>query len=1006
MTEKLLINVAHEETRVALVESGRLANFEIVTTRADNNKGNIYKGIVHRVNASLQAAFVDYGAEKQGFLPLGEIHDRYYPKHLQGKKVAIQEVLTQGQEIMVQIVKDEIGQKGATLTTFVSLAGRSLALEANSDKSGISRRVSDAERSRLKKVMNNLEVPDGFGAIMRTAAADQDEDDIRENQKYLMSMWNQLQERFRAMKGPGLVHQERGLPLRFIRDYVGNTIDEIIIDDRETFDEVKNFCTVTAPELLQRVKLYDDPRPLFSRYQIEDQIDDLFARKIELPSGGSIVIDQAEALVAIDVNSGRVKTDDIEDTALRTNLDAAAEIARQLKIRDRGGLIVVDFIDMRDKDNIRKVEDAVREAFKSDKAKVKFSRISEFGLMEISRQRLQSSVVRGSFSNCPSCGGTGLVRSVESSSLYLLRRLKETLLRGAYQHIEARMPVAVANYLLNQKRRELVDLERQTGTGIEVVAMHDCPPMKAYIELLTRVTAQSRRPRRVLHEIDLVRSEVDKRDLEDGEAITIEPLALDTADPSQFAEENAELDAKNKELEAQLAERRALELAQKEADESLRREAELRAEAERQHAEAERIKALDEARRHSLSLWGRIKAFFYGLPPVETARPASDVDPRKERERERERDRDARDRDRDERRRRRDDKPGKRDGDKADKPHHDKVDKPEKAAQDKPERGAHDKGDKGHDKRGQHGDRQQHGKRQDGRGGGQDRQGGQDRGRGQQGQPRPDRPERPAEPRPDRPERPDRAAGPGGLEAEGDGGPDGDRKKRRRRRGRGGRDDGPEIEGAEGQAPHDGGQPAPAGVAPASPSSVSVAGPSSEAPVVEEKVKPKLPKVGLIDLRGGGAPKMIEVAPRAASEASSPPPVPTSAPPTTPTPAAARPPAAPAPAPVSPPAIPSAAPAPVSPPAIPSAAPTVASASAPVEPIEAEGDEGDDEGPEDGEGADGDKKRRRGRRGGRGRRRGPGAEGGATPNGGTGAAAGAPPVAAAAGGGGGEGPKE
>jgi len=982
MTEKLLINVAHEETRVALVESGRLANFEIVTSRADNNKGNIYKGIVHRVNASLQAAFVDYGAEKQGFLPLGEIHERYYPKHLQGKKVAIQEVLTQGQEIMVQIVKDEIGQKGATLTTFVSLAGRSLALEANSDKSGISRRVSDAERARLKKVMNSLEVPDGFGAIMRTAAADQDEGDIRENQKYLMSMWNQLQERFRQMKGPGLVHQERSLPLRFIRDYVGNTIDEIIIDDRETFDEVKNFCTVTAPELLPRVKLYDDARPLFSRYQVEDQIDDLFARKIELPSGGSIVIDQAEALVAIDVNSGRVRTDDIEDTALRTNLDAAAEIARQLKIRDRGGLIVVDFIDMRDKDNIRKVEEAVRDAFKNDKAKVKFSRISEFGLMEISRQRLQSSVVRGSFSNCPSCGGTGLVRSVESSSLYLLRRMKETLLRGAYQHIEARMPVAVANYLLNQKRRELVDLERQTGTGIEVVAAHECPPMKAYIEMLTRVTAQSRRARRVLHEIDLVRSELEKRDLEDGEQVVIEQLAHDTAEPSQFAEEKAELDEKNKALEAQLAERRALELAQKEADESLRREAELRAEAERQHAEAEKIRALDEARRRSLSLWGRIKAFFYGLPPVESGQAAVEIDPRKERERERERDRDARDRDRDERRRRRDDKHGgKRDDERPAKKDGagDKADKGGPDRGDKGERGGPERADKGPDKRGHDRDRQAQQKRSDGR----------PAQPGQQG-----RPQGGGQPRPDRHEpRPDRGPGPGGAPGAsagseldgGEGGPDGDRKKRRRRRGRGGRDDGLDFEGGGEAQP--GGSAAEGGPPPV-PASVEVrrpieAGPPAgpEAPVREERVKPKLPKVGLIDLRGGGAPKVTEVAQRPTGDAPPPPPVP------------ARPAASPpVPAAVSAPA-PAAAPAPA--PAFDAAA-----TSAPPEPPEVDGDEGDDDGVDDGElGPDGDKKRRRGRRGGRGRRR--GAEGG-----GPGAPAGGPPAVAAAGGGGGDGPKE
>ncbi|MFO0745247.1 MAG: Rne/Rng family ribonuclease [Myxococcota bacterium] len=1020
MTEKLLINVAHEETRVALVESGRLTNFEIVTSRADNNKGNIYKGIVHRVNASLQAAFVDYGAEKQGFLPVGEIHTRYYPKHLQGKKAAIQEVLQQGAEIMVQIVKDEIGQKGATLTTFVSLAGRSLALEADSDKAGISRRVSDTERTRLKKVMNSLEVPEGFGAIMRTAAADQGEEDIKENQKYLMSMWNQLQDRFRAMKGPGLVHQERSLPLRFIRDYVAGTVDEILIDDRETFDEVRNFCTVTAPELVGRVKLYDDPRPLFSRYQIEDQIDDLFARKIELPSGGSIVIDQAEALVAIDVNSGRVKTDDIEDTATKTNLEAAAEIARQLKIRDRGGLIVVDFIDMRDKDNIRKVEDAVREGFRTDKAKVKFSKISEFGLMEISRQRLQSSVVRGSFSNCPSCGGTGLIRSVESSSLYLLRRMKETLIRGNYQHLEARMPVAVANYLLNQKRRELVDLEKQSGAGIEVVAEHECPPMKAWIELLARATTQARKPRRVVQEIDLVRSEVEKRDLEEGEQVLIEQLTHDVAEPSQFAEEKAELDQQNKAMEAELAKARAVELAQREADESLRRESEARAEAEKKLAEAEKIRALDEARRKSLSLWGRIRAFFYGLPPIDepraggaAAQGSGDGGPRVERERERERDRDRRDRD--DRRKRRDDK--KPDGA---KPPEKAGEKPAVAAGAAPSPKPEGRGDRHGEKRhGERGDRPERapGERPDHK-------------RGERPQGQGPRPGQPPQQRP-----PMEGAAPGGDGADGEGG-----RKRRRRRGRGGRDDGPEMmDGAPGEegaprAEGEAGQPAgarppgeprePRGDRPPreprpprddrpredrpqredgrgrperAPAAASVSASDDgqrpsvavEAPPAipgdsggEPLPKPKLPKVGVIDLRAG-APRATPVPPAPAPVAAAPAPAPApvaAAPAPAPAPVAA----APAPAPVA------AAPAPA--PAAPApAAPAVQAAAAPA-------DDGDDDGPDDG-GGDGDevdengeRKRRRGRRGGRGRRRQDGA-----PAGGAAVQAGAAGVAAPAG---------
>lgn len=777
MADKLLINVAHEETRVALVESGRLANFEIITSRADNNKGNIYKGIVHRVNTSLQAAFVDYGAEKQGFLPLPEIHDRFYPPHLVGKKVSIQDVLRQGQEIMVQVVKDEIGQKGAGLTTFISVAGRSLAIEANSDKAGISRRVSDEERKRLKKVMGSLDVPDGHGAIMRTAAADQTDDAIQENHRYLMIVLNKLNERFAAMKGPGLVHQERGLAVRFIRDYVPSNIDEVLIDDREAWEEVKNFCTVLAPELVSRVKLYDDPRPLFSRYQVEDQIDDIFARRIDLPSGGSIVIDQTEALVAIDVNSGRVKTDDIEDTALKTNLEAAAEVARQLKIRDRGGLIVVDFIDMRDKDNIRKVEDAVRDGFRSDKAKVKFSKISEFGLMEISRQRLQGSVMRGSFTPCGTCGGTGQVRSVESSALYLLRRMKETLIRGNYQHLDAQMPVAIANYLLNRKRKELVDLEKQTGTSIEVRAEDAVPAMQSYFELISRAANQARRPKRIMQRIDLVRSEVEKRELEEGEELVIETeSSTDEAEASVFAAARKKLESESQALEAELARSKELEKAQAEADESLRREAELRAQRELEEARRETIRTLEEARWKGMSIWGRLKAFFGGgLPPLEL--PVEGAEPEREDKKRRDR---REDRDREERRRRRDERDGKKDGEKDTK----KDGEPKKEAESKDT---------------ERGDRDGKGERRDGR----DNRDGRDKGeRGDRGD-RQDRDRRGRDKDRDNrdkdkkvgEERPSQLMEAGGAPLPAS--ENSKKKRRRRRRGKGGEEDGELMEGGD-----------------------------------------------------------------------------------------------------------------------------------------------------------------------------------------------------------------
>ena len=522
MAEKLLINVTHEETRVALVEGGVLSNLEIDTSRVVHAKGNVYKGVVHRVNQSLQAAFVDYGAEKQGFLPVSEIHRRYHGQESRDKRHAIQDLLKEGQELMVQVVKDEIGNKGASLSTYVSLPGRYLVLMPDTGKTGISRRLGGDERKRLKKVIADLPVPDGFGVIIRTSGIERDEAELAPDLAYLCRLWKHLEERFKGRKNPGVIHQERSLALRFIRDYATGALDEIIVDRGDTVEEIRDFCRILMPEMKGRIRYYDDTTPLFSRYQIEDQIDDVFSRRIELPSGGSVVIDQTEALVAIDVNSGRVKTSDIEATALKTNLEAAAEIARQLKLRDLGGLVVVDFIDMRTRDNIREVEAASRDAFEPDKAKVKFSRISEFGLMEISRQRLKSSIMKGSFNSCDHCGGTGKLRSVESSAVYLLRRLKETVLRGTnYMHVSARMPVEVANYLLNRKRHDLVELERESRTTIDIKGEPDCLPTRAYVEVLA-TSAQGRSARRVLLTFDLVRSDVDKREMEHLEEVVVD----------------------------------------------------------------------------------------------------------------------------------------------------------------------------------------------------------------------------------------------------------------------------------------------------------------------------------------------------------------------------------------------------------------------------------------------------------------------------------------------------
>ena len=401
-------------------------------------------------------------------------------------------------------------------------------------------------------------------------------------------LWESLEERFRDLRQPGLIHRERSIVLRFLRDYASPDWEELVIDDDEVAEEVRNFTTILIPELRRRVKVYEDATPLFSRYQLEDQIEDIFARRIDLPSGGYLIIDQTEALVSVDVNSGRVKTDDIEQTALTTNLEAAAEVARQLRIRDLGGLIVIDFIDMRERANNRKVEEAARDAFADDKAKVKYTRISDFGLMEVSRQRLKTSLLRGSFLTCSHCGGTGMIRSTQSSALYVLRRAKETILRGAYIHASAKLPVELANYILNRKRQDLVELELQSHTTVEVHGAPDCPPNKAFLEVLTK-PSNGKLPRRMLHTFDLVRSEVEKRDLAPDD-----DFLAQAAEARGVSFTKDELDEVYRKLDAEMAVGAEERLAQKETTRENRKAREA---ANKKALEEAAAQAREEARR-------------------------------------------------------------------------------------------------------------------------------------------------------------------------------------------------------------------------------------------------------------------------------------------------------------------------------------------------------------------------------------------------------------------------
>lgn len=538
MPKKMLISVDADENRVAILQDGRLENLEIETLNNEQVKGNIYKGVVHRLEPSLHAAFVDFGSEKQGFLPFAEIH----PHLINGdsdKRVTITDVLQPKQELLVQVVRDEIGNKGATLSTYVSIPGRYLVLIPDSEKTGVSRRISDQERSRLKDIVADMQLPEGFGLIIRTAGSDRSEAELQKDMAYLTKMWDVIDRRYKDHKGPGLIFEERSLGIRAIRDYFGDEFDEVWLDDAEAHKEVLDFVSLIMPQYKDAVKLYRGTIPLFIKHGVEDQIEEVFSRKVPLPSGGSIVIDTTEALVAIDVNSGRSKGDDIEETAYLANMEAAREIARQVIIRDLGGIIVVDFIDMRDRKRMRDVENALRDAFKNDKARRKFSRISEFGLLEMSRQRLKSTLMRSSFERCEQCDGQGVFRAPESAGMYLLRRIREVAGAAKIHQVVVKAPIPIANFLVNRKRRELHALEVERQTLVEVYSDESLPPTQAVIEYIEH--RGKARPKQTIQTIDLVRSEIVKREGEPirrGDVIFREiPKSVDFAEVYKDIEE-------------------------------------------------------------------------------------------------------------------------------------------------------------------------------------------------------------------------------------------------------------------------------------------------------------------------------------------------------------------------------------------------------------------------------------------------------------------------------------
>ncbi|MBJ6611373.1 MAG: Rne/Rng family ribonuclease [Candidatus Thiothrix moscowensis] len=471
--KRILINATQpEEIRVAMVDGQRLYDLDIEHPFRAQKKANIYKGVITRVEPSLEAAFVNYGAQRHGFLSFREVAPEYYhPDAKYNGRPAVKDVLREGMEVLVQVDKEERGNKGAALTTYLSLAGRYLVLMPNNPKAGgVSRRIEGEDRQQIKQTLNELDVPDSMGVIVRTAGIDRDAEELAWDLDYLKTLWGAIQQAYSQHKGPTLLYQESNVIIRALRDYFRRDIGEIVIDDEKVHKQARDFMQAVMPHNLRKLKHYTDGTPLFSRFQVENQIETAYQRTVALPSGGAIVIDHTEALVSIDINSARAtKGQDIEETALNTNLEAADEIARQLRLRDLGGLIVIDFIDMLPSKHQREVEKRLRDAMKLDRARVQVGRISRFGLLEMSRQRLRPSLGESSQIVCPRCTGHGHIRSTDSLALSILRLMEEEAMKEMTGKVIAQLPVAVATFLLNEKRQAVVDIQKRRNIDLTII---------------------------------------------------------------------------------------------------------------------------------------------------------------------------------------------------------------------------------------------------------------------------------------------------------------------------------------------------------------------------------------------------------------------------------------------------------------------------------------------------------------------------------------------------------
>ncbi|MDO5638342.1 MAG: Rne/Rng family ribonuclease [Neisseria sp.] len=469
--KRMLFNATQaEELRVAIVDGQNLLDLDIETLGKEQRKGNIYKGVITRIEPSLEACFVDYGTDRHGFLPFKEVSRSYFQDY-DGGRARIQDVLKEGMEVIVQVEKDERGNKGAALTTFISLAGRYLVLMPNNPRGGgVSRRIEGEERQELKAAMAELDVPRGMSLIARTAGIGRSVEELQWDFNYLLQLWQAIEEAGKAHHERYLLFMESSLLIRAVRDYFRPDIGEILVDNQEVYEQVSEFMSYVMPNNVGRLKLYEDHTPLFSRFQIEHQIESAFSRSVSLPSGGAIVIDHTEALVSVDVNSARAtRGADIEDTAFKTNMEAAEEVARQMRLRDLGGLVVIDFIDMENPKHQRDVENTLRDALKKDRARVQMGKLSRFGLLELSRQRLKPALGESSHVACPRCAGTGVIRGIESTALHVLRIIQEEAMKDNTAEVHAQVPVDVATFLLNEKRAELFGLEERLDVSVFLI---------------------------------------------------------------------------------------------------------------------------------------------------------------------------------------------------------------------------------------------------------------------------------------------------------------------------------------------------------------------------------------------------------------------------------------------------------------------------------------------------------------------------------------------------------